>query len=114
MSHIIRVLFALQICMLFVVGCAVDGDDADAVDTSTDVAEPSADEAAAAPDYLEAAEDGAATAQSVTEKAICTRIRLDNRATLNTCRNTCRSRGQNALGFDNVSKICRCCSAGPI
>jgi hypothetical protein len=114
MSHLVRFLFALQICTVFVAGCAVDDDDVDdaELDASSDVAEPGDAEPVATPDVPEAAPDGAT--DSIAAKALCTRIRLNNRATLNTCRNVCSGRGQTALGFDNQTKICRCCSPGPL
>src|SRR5690349_14446354 len=113
MSHIIRILFALQISVLFVAGCAVDEDDAADTELAVDDI---ADEAVATPDVPELALDGVAADDAITAQAapICTRLRLNNRATFATCRSTCASRGQNALGFDNTTKICRCCSAGPL
>ena len=114
MSHLIRVLFALQVCIMLVAGCAVEDDvDTESTDTS-DVADPAVAEATATPDVPDVALENALTTESVTAQAICTRYRLNNRATLATCRSTCASHGQNALGFDNAAKICRCCGVGPL
>jgi hypothetical protein len=116
MSHLIRLLLALQISIVFVAGCAVDEDGIDDTDLAadTDVAAPVDDEAAATSDVPEVAQSRAASADAVSAQALCSSIRLDSRATVSTCRNACANRRQTALGFDNRTKICRCCSPGPL
>ena len=110
MSHLIRILFALQICILVVAGCAVDEDSA--VDTeltaSGDVADPGASEAVVTPDVAEAAIDGAAAV--TTQGESCVSLRLNNRATAGSCSSACSRAGRLRMQrFDNRNKICVCC-----
>ena len=111
MSQLVRIIFALQICILFVAGCVVDDDSAADTELTigSDVADPAPSEAVAAPDVPEAALDGAAASDAVTTKGRCQVFRLSNRATGTTCFNFCSDRGQQSLRFDDRNKICRCC-----
>jgi hypothetical protein len=112
MPSIVRILLALQICLLFVTGCAVDDDDAYDAELTTEASDT---EEVAAPDAPAPEGDVAVDGSTSTaEKALCTSFRLNSRATRATCRSHCASRGQTALAFDDTRKICRCCSAGPL
>jgi hypothetical protein len=137
MRQLIRIIFALQICILFGVGCVVEDDSS--VDTelaiASDVADPTTSEEVATNDDLEATLDGVTTAEpcdeevatnddaeaaldgvtpaSVTVKAGCTSRRMNNQATFATCRSFCSGFGLITQSFNSSTKICRCCTAGP-